>query len=63
MFANTIYSEQNKPYFFTLRSVLFAFLLIVEALGSTSYAMTLQLSFFFFEQNEILAANSLRRRL
>ena len=37
---NIIYSEQNKSNMkFTFRSILFAILLIVDALGSTSYAM------------------------
>lgn len=49
---NIIYSEQNKSYTkFTFRSVVFAILLIVDALGSTSYAMTAQIG----EQNEIIA--------
>lgn len=47
---NIIYSEQNKSYTkFTFKSVIFAILLIVDALGSTSYAMTAQI----VEQHEI----------
>nr|UTA96626.1 hypothetical protein [Ulva meridionalis]UTA96678.1 hypothetical protein [Ulva meridionalis] len=49
---NILYSEQSKSYTkFTFRSVVFAILLIVDALGSTSYAMTAQIG----EQNEIIA--------
>ena len=52
---NTIYSAHNKSYTkFTFRSVAFAFLLIVDALGSASYAMTAQT----VEHNEIVEAVS-----